>query len=83
MDILLVSSSESIKFQTQKVIAGAKRLNILSFEEVKDKEILPYDIIIIRTNSRTFREWFYFGSVWSIGIGCIRFSHITDNGWVI
>lgn len=47
MDILLVSSSESIKFQTQKVIAGAKRLNILSFEEVKDKEILPYDIIII------------------------------------
>ncbi len=47
MDILLVSSSESIKAQTQKVIAGTERLNILSFEDTKDKEILPYNIIII------------------------------------
>jgi hypothetical protein len=47
MDILLVSNSEFIKAQTRKIIAETEKLSILSFEVVKDKEILPYDIIII------------------------------------
>lgn len=47
MEILLISESDTIFQQTQRILEEQKKLSLFSFEDIKQTDNLQYDIIII------------------------------------
>lgn len=56
MEILLISEDDIVYQQTKRVLDEQAKLTVISFEEIKEKLYIPYDILIIDFNQTKVTE---------------------------